>query len=311
MTFLLRSTVSLLCLALLTSEPLIAVDSDDEGDDVPKTRTKRARVAPVTDTAPLQREKERMTRLAEEEQRRAQKNIENIEARIQAIEEDNRSMETLLADQSDGSQASLLKALGLLVDLKRDNSGLRTTCLQRLLSIKDKTVREKIAEATASLTPKSDTEYRLLVLGALSGVPSSQLDAVIACTKKHDVYPPLAQDIAPFIQAFPKLYILKGSSDMSYDGRVRAITESADMCKRLRLTMPERTQLIRVIFTRQFNSRAAVPILALAKELFPIKYNARYKSNPEHPGGHEEKDTWTEFCQKNLVLTTTGYEWRK
>ena len=52
MTFLLRSTVSLLCLSLLAVGPAIAAGSDDEGDDEASTsapRVKRQRGASVDD----------------------------------------------------------------------------------------------------------------------------------------------------------------------------------------------------------------------------------------------------------------------
>lgn len=318
MTFLLRSTVSLLCLAFLISEPVIAVDSDDEAEDgsaLSATRAKRPRVTPnetlTTNTTPLKRERERIVRLAEEEHQRVQKKIAEVEARIKAIEEDNKALEALLAAETDDSRASLSKSLKLLVNINKDDSGLRTACLQRLLTIEDENIREKIASAAASLAPMSVTENRILVLDALLGAPIEHLDAIIACVKSHYVYPPLAVEIAPFIQAFPKTYTPTNPLDQGYAERLYAASEASETCRILGLTMAEKTQLIQAIFSRYFDTRAAVPILDLTKELFPIKYNARYISNPKQPGGHEEKYTWTEFCQKNLVLTTTGYEWKK
>ena len=317
MTFLLRSTVSLLCLSLLAASPVIA-GSDDEADDeasTSTTRAKRPRVPPIetltTNTNPLKRERERMVRLAEEEHQRAQKRIADVEARIKSIEEDNKALEALLAAETDDSRASLSKSLKLLVNINKDDSGLRTPCLQRLLTIEDENIREKIASSAASLTPISVTENRILVLDALLGAPIEHLDAIIACVKSHYVYPPLAVEIAPFIQAFPKTYTSTNPLDQGYAERLYAASEASETCKILGLTMPEKTQLIQAIFSRYFDTRAAAPILDLAKELFPIKYNARYKRNPQHPGGHKEKDTWSEFCQNNLILTTTGYEWRK
>lgn len=143
MTFLLRSTASLLCIAFLISEPVIAVDSDDEGDEVASSpsspRAKRQRTTSqdddndqegsastgsnkeallssfVRETDALRKDINRLEIALEETNQRALEKIEREQSHLVEVERDNNLTVLLLQEENEESIESIDAALTMLL----------------------------------------------------------------------------------------------------------------------------------------------------------------------------------------------------